>query len=74
MTVNTADTSSYSDFNKKLAGVISGAKHISQFFDRDALPAMANNVMIPALQGFLKDGTIDTANLEAQAKALYAAQ
>jgi len=74
MTAKDADTSSYSEFNKKLAGVISGAKHISQFFDRDALPAMANNVMIPALQGFLKDGTIDTSNLEAQAKALYAAQ
>jgi len=74
MTVKGADTSKYSDFNKKLAGVIADAKHISQFFDRDALPAMANNVMIPALQGFLKDGTIDTANLEAQAKALYAAQ
>lgn len=74
MTVKTADTSSYSEFNKKLAGIITDAKHISQFFDRDALPAMANNVMIPALQGFLKDGTIDTANLEAQAKALYAAQ
>jgi multiple sugar transport system substrate-binding protein len=68
------DTSKYSDFNKKLAGVISDAKSISQFFDRDALPAMANNVMIPALQSFLKDGTVDTANLEAQAKTLYAAQ
>ncbi|MGV8895309.1 MAG: ABC transporter substrate-binding protein [Rhodoglobus sp.] len=74
MTAKDADTSSYSDFNKKLAGVIGDAKSISQFFDRDALPAMANNVMIPALQGFLKDGTIDTANLEAQATALYAAQ
>ena len=74
MTAKGADTSGYSDFNKKLADVISKAKSVSQFFDRDALPAMANNVMIPALQGFLKDGTIDTANLEAQAKALYAAQ
>ncbi|MES2093017.1 MAG: ABC transporter substrate-binding protein [Actinomycetota bacterium] len=74
MTAKGADTSGYSDFNKKLADVIGKAKSISQFFDRDALPAMANNVMIPALQGFLKDGTIDTANLEAQAKALYAAQ
>ncbi|MDJ0334329.1 ABC transporter substrate-binding protein [Salinibacterium sp. G-O1] len=74
MTVKDADTSSYTEFNKKLAGVISDAKSVSQFFDRDALPAMANNVMIPALQGFLKDGTIDTANLEAQATALYAAQ
>ena len=68
------DTSKYSPFNKKLAGVIANAKSISQFFDRDALPAMANNVMIPALQSFLKDGTVDTANLEAQAKTLYAAQ
>ncbi len=74
MTAKGADTSGYSEFNKKLADVIGNAKSISQFFDRDALPAMANNVMIPALQGFLKDGTIDTANLEAQAKALYAAQ
>jgi multiple sugar transport system substrate-binding protein len=74
MTAKDADTSTYTEFNKKLAGVIADAKSISQFFDRDALPAMANNVMIPALQGFLKDGTIDTANLEAQATALYAAQ
>jgi multiple sugar transport system substrate-binding protein len=35
---------------------------------------MASNVMIPALQTFLKDGTVDTANLEAQAKSLYASQ
>jgi multiple sugar transport system substrate-binding protein len=35
---------------------------------------MANNVMIPALQKFVKDGSIDTKNLEAQAKSLYAAQ
>ncbi len=69
-----ADTSGYSPFNQKLAGVIGDAKFISQFFDRDALPAMANNVMIPALQTFLKDGSVDTANLEAQAKTLYAAE
>jgi multiple sugar transport system substrate-binding protein len=35
---------------------------------------MANNVMIPALQTFLKDGKMDVKNLEAQAKTLYAAQ
>jgi multiple sugar transport system substrate-binding protein len=68
------DTTKYTPFNAKLAGVIAGAKSISQFFDRDALPAMANNVIIPALQSFIKDGTVDTANLEAQAKTLYAAQ
>ncbi|MGA7206850.1 MAG: ABC transporter substrate-binding protein [Specibacter sp.] len=73
-TVKGADTASFSPLNKKCADVIANAKSISQFFDRDALPAMANNVMIPALQGFLKDGSIDVKNLEAQAKALYAAQ
>ncbi len=74
MTAKGADTSTYSPLNKKCSEVIGAAKSISQFFDRDALPAMANNVMIPALQSFLKDGTVDTKNLEAQAKTLYAAQ
>ena len=69
-----ADISKFTDLNKKSAQVISEAKSISQFLDRDALPAMANNVMIPALQGFIKNGTIDTANLESQAKSLYAQQ
>lgn len=35
---------------------------------------MASNVMIPALQNFIKSGTVDTANLEKQAAALYASQ
>ncbi len=74
MTAKGADTSTYSALNKKSASIIANAKYISQFFDRDALPAMANNVMIPALQTFLKNGTVDTKNLESQAKTLYAAQ
>jgi multiple sugar transport system substrate-binding protein len=74
MTAKDADTSGYSDFTKKLGDVIANAKHISQFFDRDALPAMASNVMIPALQNFTKSGSIDLANLETQAKSLYANQ
>ncbi|MDQ1733869.1 MAG: multiple sugar transport system substrate-binding protein [Pseudonocardiales bacterium] len=73
-TAKDADTSKFNALNKKSAEIIANAKHISQFFDRDALPAMANNVMIPALQKFIKDGSIDTKNLEAQAKSLYAAQ
>ncbi|MCY0904030.1 ABC transporter substrate-binding protein [Arthrobacter sp. H14-L1] len=73
-TAKGADQSKFSPLNKKCADVIAGAKSISQFFDRDALPAMANNVMLPALQGFIKDGSIDVKNLEAQAKSLYAAQ
>jgi multiple sugar transport system substrate-binding protein len=73
-TAKGADTSNFSPLNKKMADAISNAKSISQFFDRDALPAMANNVMIPALQSFIKDGNVDVKNLEAQAKSLYAAQ
>ena len=72
-TAKGSDTSKFSPLNKKCADAIANAKYISQFLDRDALPAMANNVMLPALQGFLKDGKIDTKGLEAQAKSLYAA-
>ena len=74
MTAKDADTSGYSAFTKELAGVIADAKNISQFFDRDALPAMATNVLEPAMQSFIKDGTVDLKNIEAQAKTLYAAQ
>ena len=73
-TAKGTDTSKFSPLNKKCAETIADAKYISQFFDRDALPAMANNVMIPALQSFIKDGKMDVKNLEAQAKTLYAAQ
>ena len=74
MTAKDADTSGYSDFTKKLAGVIAGAKSISQFFDRDALPAMASNVLEPAMLDFIKSGTVDLSNIESQAKTLYAQQ
>ena len=67
-----ANTSTFSPIQKKAAELIAQSKKVSQFFDRDALPAMASNVMIPALQGFLKDGKINTASLESQAKTLYA--
>ncbi len=73
-TAKGTDTSAFTPLNKKMADAVGNAKSISQFFDRDALPAMANNVMIPALQSFIKDGNVDVKNLEAQAKSLYAAQ
>jgi len=71
-TATGSNTSSFSPIQKKATELIAASKNVSQFFDRDALPAMASNVMIPALQGFVKDGTIDTRGLEAQAKTLYA--
>jgi multiple sugar transport system substrate-binding protein len=68
------DLSKASPLAKKAQKTIAEAKYISQFLDRDALPAMANNVMIPALQTFIKTGQYDTKSLEKQAKALYASQ
>ena len=69
-----ADRSGLSELNRAGAEAIAQAKNISAFFDRDALPTMANNVVIPALQGFIGDGTIDLRGIEAQAVTLYAAE
>ena len=69
-----ADTSKYSTLTKKGQAMIAGAKNISQFLDRDSLPAFANDVMEPALQSFIKSGSFNAKNVEAQAKSLYSAQ
>ena len=42
--------SGYSALQKKAAELVSQAKHISQFLDRDTRPDFASTVMIPALQ------------------------
>ncbi|WP_432977875.1 ABC transporter substrate-binding protein [Dactylosporangium sp. CA-233914] len=70
----TADTSGYSALQKKSAELISGAKHISQFLDRDTRPDFASQVMIPALQTFINspndvDGLLK--NIEAQKKTIF---
>ncbi|HEY2298151.1 MAG TPA: ABC transporter substrate-binding protein [Jatrophihabitans sp.] len=69
-----ADFSYLDAIGNKAQQTIAKAKYISQFLDRDALPQFASDVMIPALQTFIKNGQFDTANVEKQAKALYAAQ
>jgi multiple sugar transport system substrate-binding protein len=53
-TNNQADTSGYNALQKKSAELISNAKQISQFLDRDTRPDFASTVMIPALQQFIK--------------------
>jgi multiple sugar transport system substrate-binding protein len=70
---NDASTSNYNALQKKAAEVIGAAKNISQFLDRDAEPAFANNAALPAFQQFIKDGNVDsvTKSLEAQAKQIY---
>jgi len=35
---------------------------------------MASNVLEPAMQTFIKNGTIDLSNIESQAKTLYASE
>ncbi|TQS40197.1 ABC transporter substrate-binding protein [Cryptosporangium phraense] len=68
-----ATTDKYNALQKKAAQVIGAAKNISQFLDRDAEPAFANNAALPAFQQFIKDGDVAavTKNLEAQAKQIY---
>jgi multiple sugar transport system substrate-binding protein len=65
-------TAHYNAIQKKSAELISGAKEISQFLDRDSLPAFATNVMEPALQDFIRTGKFDGAQVESQAKSVYA--
>jgi multiple sugar transport system substrate-binding protein len=69
----TASTAKYTNLQKKAVELISSAKSISQFLDRDTRPDFASPVVIPALQQFLKDGDSDavTKSLEAQAKTIF---
>jgi multiple sugar transport system substrate-binding protein len=66
------DTSKYNAIQKSAAELIGGAKQISQFLDRDSLPAFASNVMEPALQDFVRTGSFNASQVESQAKAVYA--
>jgi multiple sugar transport system substrate-binding protein len=72
-TAKDADTSKYSDLQKKAATFISSGKQLSQFLDRDSLPAFASDVMEPALQTFISTGVFDGASVESQAKQKYSA-
>jgi len=71
-TAKDADTSKYSALQKKSAEFIGAAKDLSQFLDRDSLPAFASNVMEPAIQTFIGTGKFDGASVETQAKQVYA--
>jgi multiple sugar transport system substrate-binding protein len=73
-TNNQAETSNYNALQKKAVELISGAKQISQFLDRDTRPDFASTVMIPALQQFIKtpddiDGL--TKSIEQQKKTIF---
>ena len=70
----TADTSGYAALQKKSAELISSAKHISQFLDRDTRPDFASTVMIPAIQTFIgKPNDVDglLKSIESQKKSIF---
>jgi multiple sugar transport system substrate-binding protein len=68
------DTSAYNELQKKGAELVSSAKHITQFMDRDTNPDFAQNVMIPAIQQFLNNpNDVDTVlkQIEQQKKSIF---
>ncbi|WP_371661379.1 ABC transporter substrate-binding protein [Streptomyces sp. NBC_00280] len=70
-----ADTSSYSALQKKAYAMISGAKNLTQFMDRDSRPDFTSTVMQPALQKFIRDPKgIDSllSSIERQKKTIFA--
>ncbi|MEU7042105.1 ABC transporter substrate-binding protein [Streptomyces varsoviensis] len=72
-----ASTASYNALQKKAADLVSGARQISQFMDRDTRPDFAQTVMIPSIQRFINDpDDIDglLKSIESQKKTLFAAE
>jgi multiple sugar transport system substrate-binding protein len=71
---NDADSSGYNALQKKAQELVSGAKSISQFLDRDTRPDFASTVMIPSLQEFIKNpNDIDNLlkNIEKQKSSIF---
>ena len=64
-TANDADTSQYPALTKKAVQIVSGAKKITQYFDRDSRPDFAGpNGMQGFLLKFLSNPSQDTTNLQ----------
>jgi multiple sugar transport system substrate-binding protein len=73
-TNNGTDTSKYNALQKKAAELVGGAKHITQFLDRDTRPDFASTVMIPSIQKFIaKPADIDSIldSVEQQKQAIF---
>ncbi|WP_055588231.1 ABC transporter substrate-binding protein [Streptacidiphilus griseoplanus] len=72
-----ADTSKYGPLQQKAVQLVSSAKHVSQFLDRDTRPDFASTVMIPAIQQFINnpkdvDGLVN--DIERQKKSIFATE
>jgi len=73
-TAKDADTSGYSELQKKAVELINGASNITQFMDRDTRPDFASTVMIPSIQEFIKnpnDVAGLTKKIEDQKKTIF---
>ncbi|MET9660296.1 ABC transporter substrate-binding protein [Streptomyces sp. NPDC006510] len=70
-----ADTSAYSALQKKGFEMVSNAKHLTQFMDRDSRPDFISTVMLPGIQKFIRDPKgIDglLSSIERQKKTIFA--
>ena len=67
-TANDADASSYDVLTKKAVSIVSSAKKITQFMDRDTRPDFAG---ANGMQSFLNAPTTDTTALQAQIQAFW---
>ncbi len=73
---SSADTSAYGALKKKSVDIVSNAKNIAQFLDRDTRPDFASTVMIPSLQSYIKKPTDISSilkQIEAQKKSIFTA-
>ncbi|WP_237313030.1 ABC transporter substrate-binding protein [Streptomyces sp. AMCC400023] len=71
-----ADVSAYTPLQQKAFEMISGAKTLTQFMDRDSRPDFTSTVMQPALQKFIRDPKgVDSllSSIERQKKTIFAA-
>ncbi|WP_199837453.1 ABC transporter substrate-binding protein [Streptomyces caniscabiei] len=70
-----ADVSAYTPLQQKAFEMISGAKTLTQFMDRDSRPDFTSTVMQPALQKFIRDPKgVDSllSSIERQKKTIFA--
>ena len=69
-----ADTAKYTTLQKKSAELVSSAKNIAQFLDRDTRPDFASTVIIPSFQEFIKNpAKVDSIlkSIESQKKTIF---
>ncbi|TMF69956.1 MAG: carbohydrate ABC transporter substrate-binding protein [Chloroflexi bacterium] len=71
-TANDADPSQYPALTKKAAQIVSGAKRITQFFDRDSRPDFSGpNAMQGFLLRYLSSPKQDTSSLQGQMQSFW---